>query len=956
VNEGKQAAPNGSEIVFQADSTSLSLAKLRIYGGILSTFKVPNTLTSVSFESCASCTVGIGLANTFIVFTGFNVADPSNDRGHVLWDNRWAKFVNHATGTDFVVAGNLPDEPRNKGLCEVRQGVTFAATSGSGAKFYTKDTNNGSRLAANQIGTNPDYVADRTYTLTESAGAASYTTDGGVLTGVHWRTIGGLQNANNRFDSRGIANDKTDIFTWMKVEYGQQPATSNIIMKGTSAVTAEIQSLPDLGVTEADRAVVAAYTGITPVYSGGTLTVTVTQDHNWNEIYDYVKVWESQNPASVWANGKASFVSTANKLDYTFNNLALIVNGADVTCGDGQSLPTKPTVTNGGFFEDADGAIWDDAGDTNKASAFFTQILDVDTADKIEGATIGCGDVATQTRLLYNTSLALDTLVTDGDGEANGYLAYDLDGATFADPKLVVANYNHGILTIPLAATGLPVGTAAAPQAYRLTPDAQVTKTKAQAAAITGVTVDVPTDTIDLGGNTLADTYDSLKYKVTADADIDTGVPGCMYACLYGLPLGKAGTTYTARTATTIYQNVVIGANTFSGGVVEWDTPGTYAGGTWQDTTLCFTAAGTYTFSDSGFIGTIHLKNTSGGAVTVALPEGVTYVNDGPSITVIEPQIYQSVTITGLVSGYRVQLYDLTASTELYNDTVSGTSLTWTDDTPYTADRQIRLRIMYADGSAIKLEDRVIGTSTETTPGLAYAFVAEVDTVYGENNIDGSTVTGITITDATMRLEIDSGTVTQINGVDVVQVNAKNIYAYETWWLYTEEGIRDEARFIEAIDGANYKLHDFKIRNDTAYPVVIVGGYVRDAATNESATVVDYSGGAIHFAPDLVINNVVTVGGVNVITGDIADVPTATENATATRNAIIGDIPTAAITATATRNELADELSRITEIHKIQGLDASAPMTVTTTSRTAGGINLGITGDGTTTTTVERTL
>lgn len=46
--------------------------------------------------------------------------------------------------------------------------------------------------------------------------------------------------------------------------------------------------------------------------------------------------------------------------------------------------------------------------------------------------------------------------------------------------------------------------------------------------------------------------------------------------------------------------------------------------------------------------------------------------------------------------------------------------------------------------------------------------------------------------------------------------------------------------------------------------------------------------------------------------------------------------------------------SLVDELHKIQGLDAANPMTVTQTNRTAGDINLDITGDGTTTTTVTR--
>jgi hypothetical protein len=44
----------------------------------------------------------------------------------------------------------------------------------------------------------------------------------------------------------------------------------------------------------------------------------------------------------------------------------------------------------------------------------------------------------------------------------------------------------------------------------------------------------------------------------------------------------------------------------------------------------------------------------------------------------------------------------------------------------------------------------------------------------------------------------------------------------------------------------------------------------------------------------------------------------------------------------------------VDELHKIQGLDAANPMTVTPTSRVSGSIDLDITGDGETTTTVTR--
>ena len=44
----------------------------------------------------------------------------------------------------------------------------------------------------------------------------------------------------------------------------------------------------------------------------------------------------------------------------------------------------------------------------------------------------------------------------------------------------------------------------------------------------------------------------------------------------------------------------------------------------------------------------------------------------------------------------------------------------------------------------------------------------------------------------------------------------------------------------------------------------------------------------------------------------------------------------------------------ITELHKLQGLLLGSPMTVTPASRSVDGIDLAITGDGETTTTVER--
>jgi predicted secreted protein len=320
---------------------------LRFFGGAVVPFvATTNPIKGLTFVNCATQpAVGLDNNNTsgaeFMECEDWDVSDPSNAKGFGFWDQRWAKYINQASGTDFGdPTGNLADNTNNRGLLEVRQSIEFSATSGGGAKFYTKDTNNGSRLAANQIVDNPDYTADRSYTLTESGGTASYDTDGGVLIGVYWRTTGGLQADNNNFDSRGNNNDKTDIFTWLKVEYGQLIGTLNVAMKGRGGVSAVIPTIADPVITETTASTVAAYTGI--VINAGAETVTVSEAHTVDRLYDRIKYWESQNPSAVWDNGNASIIQSADGSNYSFlSGWTLIVTSAGSLSGVGQTISLR---------------------------------------------------------------------------------------------------------------------------------------------------------------------------------------------------------------------------------------------------------------------------------------------------------------------------------------------------------------------------------------------------------------------------------------------------------------------------------------------------------------------------------------------------------------------------------------------------------------------------------------
>ena len=303
--------------------------------------------------------------------------------------------------------------------------------------------------------------------------------------------------------------------------------------------------------------------------------------------------------------------------------------------------------------------------------------------------------------------------------------------------------------------------------------------------------------------------------------------------------------------------NVVNSVNTSA---VTTNNPENIAGTTFTSAgtghAIEITAPGSYDFSGNSFIGygangttDAMIYNNSGGAVELIIPladvtptirNGV-----GASTTITQPTNNQSVTLINGVNGSRVQIFDLTSNTELVNQVVATFPFTWTDPTPYVADREIRLRVAYQNGiNASIFIDQIIGTATNASPDITFLLNQIVDTVYNINGIDGATVTDVTIDDALLLVEVDTGS-----------VSWATIYAYETYWLFTEDGIRDESRFILAVDQANYRVFDFKIKNITSpsVPLVITGGYGVDGVTGQSIDIIDTTGGTIFNAPDHVV-------------------------------------------------------------------------------------------------------
>lgn len=324
--------------------------------------------------------------------------------------------------------------------------------------------------------------------------------------------------------------------------------------------------------------------------------------------------------------------------------------------------------------------------------------------------------------------------------------------------------------------------------------------------------------------------------------------------------------------------NASIINNTYSGtrGLVINGAPGTYSGEFYfadntggHDIEIEPTSTGTFVLSNisvkSGQTLKIHNTHAST-AITVQIPAGITYSTStaGGAITVTNPPVTQSVTIDGAVAGTRIQIYDTDTNTELYNGVPGSYPYTWTDPSPYVADRPIRLRAMYTAAASAKLFiDTPIGTATALNPDLSYLINQQDDDVYAANAINGSTVTGITIDDANLLINVTAST-----------LSWATIYAYETYWLSTSAGITDEGRIITALDQANYLFENFSIKNVGTGTLTLTGGYGRDATTGSIVDIIDTSGNNIFPLPDHVVNNIVTVGGANIITGDASTILT----------------------------------------------------------------------------------
>lgn len=608
-----------------------------------------------------------------------------------------------------------------------------------------------------------------------------------------------------------------------------------------------------------------------PVLQSSAYINVVNRDANVTKQDQYFKTHTAARSNTEYNRGRSSVSMKPVTL------LSDAVRTQAILCANGASIRVVGYVKADTAFYNGGGASW--------------------TAPTVTISGLGITPATfTASSAANNAWEKFDLTATNSSGnDGNLVLSYTVN------PKLVTTGtvYFDGVPEAPFITKVRHYGFAFDEASPTRTVNAAVHASEATAATYGGVTVTWGTSVspVALTANqTLQTLYDYTQYQSVLPANSANAVPMTGVGVAGSPSLFAQGNVTTTGYTLNGGGSLSMGAYTLTGSI-PWAY--TYMGGTFSQAaavpsfsggTLALGDGGTYTFTMAGstlvtvnpsgsasytlsagsFTGTLTVNNLTATPVTVYIPAGVTTSstgNTGGAITFSAPIVQQSVTITNVVAGSRVQIYDTTNSLELFNGT-SGYS--WTDPSPAAAPRNIRVRIAYVNGTSAKaFVEANIGTCGTTAPTNAVTYLASQadDPVYNSNAVDGSTVTGITIVEgATDRVQINvaGGTVPW-----------RDIYAYQCYWLFDATGIQDDGAFISAPDTANYTLTGFKIKNTHAsVPLVITDGYGVDS-TGSVTVLYDTTGTSIFPAPEHVVAKVVSVGGANIITGDIADIPAA---------------------------------------------------------------------------------
>lgn len=403
-----------------------------------------NTSAVANGVVCKNCDQAFGLSASspsgFISFSGWNFTGAGNNVDIAFWSSKWSWCRNSSVGSALTCQGNSTGSTAsNRGLTKITQDVAFNLTNPAGtglsARFFTRDTNNGNRLAANQIGSNPSYLSDATYEGTTTAGVGAISD---VLLRVAWQNIANV--AVDRYtglgdDYRGLDNSSTDRFLFGLACYGYEPATTTQVLKGTSAKAIAYTMLADAGVTAA-KATAATYTDRFSIDASGNITVTA--DATFEQLYDYAQVWLESSGANMEAAGLGNKLVSWSGSALTATKNLTINGGATLSSGAKFS-----TITIAGTLT-LTGSI-DVVSYSSPAGTFVkllvagvrngskVRVIRTDTSAELAIGTAGASGFSAVLQYTADTPLRADTVYAvgiDAESEASGLGTMTATGAT----------------------------------------------------------------------------------------------------------------------------------------------------------------------------------------------------------------------------------------------------------------------------------------------------------------------------------------------------------------------------------------------------------------------------------------------------------------------------------------------------------------------------------------------
>lgn len=208
---------------------------------------------------------------------------------------------------------------------------------------------------------------------------------------------------------------------------------------------------------------------------------------------------------------------------------------------------------------------------------------------------------------------------------------------------------------------------------------------------------------------------------------------------------------------------------------------------------LEFDTAGTYQLEKCN-IGSV--TNTSGGTVTIQSTGSSIASNLSPTIVI---QNLRTISITNIVDGSRMQVFNVTTNLEIVNQVITGATSytqTYAEGTSYTLDDVVRVRFTYTNQLTSYVEFETTTVATET--GWSVLAAQVVDSVYAAIGINGQNVFKF---------------IADYVGNDVELNIAQNFtvgefYAWWKWNLTFERGIRNFFGAITAFDQANFRINN----------------------------------------------------------------------------------------------------------------------------------------------------